>query len=85
MLATYKEMLEDSEVLYYLDREYQRKKQAKRKRALYYLKQKLSGLLLVVLSVITPMLLDGDATASLLFFPLGIYLMITRQKIMQFR
>ena len=48
------------------------------------IKQKLSGLLMVACGVAAPILLEGDATASLLFIPLGLYLVFTRQKVMDF-
>lgn len=48
------------------------------------IKQKLSGLLLVACGVGTPIILEGDATASLIFIPLGLYLVFTRQKVMDF-
>ena len=40
---------------------------------LYYMKQRLSGAIL-----------DGDATFSLVALPLGIFLMMTREKVMIF-
>lgn len=48
------------------------------------IKQKLSGLLMVACGVAAPILLEGDATASLIFIPLGLYLMITRQRVLDF-
>ena len=51
---------------------------------IYYLKQKLYGLIFVIIGVITPIILDGDATVSLLFIPLGLYLIFTKNKIMYF-
>ena len=51
---------------------------------IYYLKQKLCGVALVSIGVIIPFILDGDATVSLLFIPLGLYLIFTKNKIMYF-
>ena len=48
------------------------------------IKQKLSGLLLVACGVVTPILLDGDATASLLFIPMGLYLVSTKKRVIKF-
>jgi hypothetical protein len=48
------------------------------------IKQKLSGLSMVACGVAAPILLEGDATASLLFIPMGLYLVFTRQKVMDF-
>ena len=54
------------------------------KEPIYYLKQKLCGLIFVIIGVITPIILDGDATVSLLLIPLGLYLIFTKNKIMYF-
>lgn len=64
-------------------------KRAKRKmqrkaETIYYIKQKLIGLAVVGLSVANPLLLDGDATISVLMLPLGIFLMATKEKVMMF-
>ena len=50
----------------------------------YYLKQKLLGLASVGVAIICPLLLDGDATASIIMLPLGIYLIFTKEKVMLF-
>ena len=50
----------------------------------YYIKQKLSGLTMAAVGIITPILLDGDATFSLIALPLGIWLLFTKQKVMMF-
>ena len=54
------------------------------KERVYYLKQKLCGLIFVIIGVITPIICDGDATVSLLLIPLGLYLIFTKNKIMYF-
>ena len=59
----------------------QRKRKAERT---YYIKQKMSGLAMVAVGIITPILLDGDATFSLIALPLGIWLMFTKEKVMMF-
>ena len=56
-----------------------------RRKIMYYLKQKLCGLILVIIGVITPLICDGDATVSLLLIPLGLYLIFTKNKIMFIR
>ena len=53
-----------------------------RRKIMYYLKQKICGLILVIIGVITPIICDGDATVSLLLIPLGLYLIFTKNKIM---
>ena len=56
-----------------------RKRKAER---IYYIKQKLSGLTMAAIGIIIPILLDGDATFSLIALPLGIWLLFTKQKVM---
>ena len=55
--------------------------QAKRKLLLYKAKQKLVGLLAITASIASPLLLDGDATISLIMLPLGIYILFTKEKV----
>ena len=49
---------------------------------LYFLKQKLSGLVMTGLGILTPFIMDGDATPSLLFVPLGLLFMFSKEKFM---
>lgn len=51
----------------------------KRELLLCKVKQKALGLLAIGLSIASPLLLDGDATISLLMLPLGLYLLFTRK------
>ncbi len=65
------------------------RKQAKRKarrkaERIYYIKQKLSGMLMVSAGIIAPILANGDATFSLIALPLGIFLLSTKKKVMMF-
>lgn len=55
-------------------------RKAKREEFLYKAKQKILGLLAIAVSIACPVLLDGDATASLLFLPLGIYVLFTKEE-----
>ena len=50
------------------------------RKTLYYIKQKLIGILLIVLSV-TTVKVTGDGTASLFLFPVGIYVTLTKEMI----
>ena len=59
----------------------QRKRKAERT---YYIKQKLSGLTMAAVGIITPILLDGDCTFSLFALPVGIWLLFTKEKVMMF-
>ena len=56
-------------------------RQAKRESLLYKAKQKLIGLLAIGVSIATPILLDGDATISVITLPLGLYLLFTKKKV----
>ena len=61
-----------------------KRKARKRSEAIYYIKQKLSGLTMAAVGIITPILLDGDCTFSLFALPLGIWLLFTKEKVMMF-
>lgn len=64
---------------------YKRKPTQKRKaRRIYYIKQKLSGLIMTAIGIIIPFLMDGEATISLFVLPLGMFLMFTKEKVMMF-
>ena len=58
------------------------KREAKRKaKTIYFLKQKMMGIALIIRSIVIPIVCDGDATTSLLFLPLGIYMLFTKEKV----
>ena len=61
-----------------------KRKARKRAEAIYYIKQKLSGLIMASIGIITPILFGGDATFSLIALPLGIWLLFTKEKVMMF-
>lgn len=91
MLPVYNNTAEAIEMLYTYDewlREYNRRETKRKIRQrtehLYYMKQKLSGLVMTVIGIVAPILLDGDATVSLVALPLGIYLLLTKEKVMMF-
>ena len=56
-------------------------RKAKRESLLYKAKQKLLGLLAIAVSIASPLLLDGDATISVIMLPLGLYLLFTKEKV----
>ena len=56
-------------------------RQAKKEALLYYAKQKLLGILAIGVSIASPLLLDGDATVSVIMLPLGLYLLFTKEKV----
>jgi len=49
----------------------------------YFLAQKLCGLIMIAITIVSVICL-GDATVGIVTLPLGIYLLFTRQKVMQF-
>ena len=53
----------------------------KRELLLYKAKQKLLGILAIGVSIASPILLDRDATISLMMLPLGIYMLFTKKKV----
>lgn len=69
-------------------KEYNRRETKRRIRQrtehLYYIKQKLSGFIMVAIGIITPFVCDGEATFSLVALPLGIFLLLTKEKVMTF-
>lgn len=91
-MIAYSSRSEVIETVYTYDewlREYNRRETKRRIRQrtehLYYMKQRLSGVMMVTIGIIVPFLLDGDVTASLFALPLGMFLMMTKEKVMTFR
>lgn len=79
--------LEDAEKLidYRRAKEYRRKKFCQSvKKFTYFLLQKLCGLAFIAIGIIIPAVCDKDVTISILVIPLGLYLLITRKRIMTF-
>ena len=56
-------------------------RKAKRESLLYKAQQKIVGLLAIGISIASPLLLDGDATISIIMLPLGIYMLFTKEKV----
>ena len=65
-------------------KEYKRRTRKSRADRVYYIKQKLCGVVLAAIGIITPILFDGDATASLLLVPMGLFVLFTKEKVMLF-
>ena len=55
-------------------------RKGKRGKILYKVKQKFIGLLMISLSIASPILLDGDATISVIMLPLGLYVLFTKER-----
>lgn len=58
----------------------QRIKKRKREMLKYYIMQKLMGVVLILCSII-PILIENDGTVAVLFIPLGLYLIFTKEKV----
>lgn len=58
-----------------------RKRARKMAEIIYYIKQKLLGLSMIILSIVAPFILDGDATASVIMMPIGIVVFFTKEKL----
>jgi len=90
-MITYSNGSEAIETVYTYEewlKEYNRQETKRRIRQkaehLYYIKQRLSGVIMAVIGIIMPFLFDGDATFSLVALPLGIFLLLTKEKVMTF-
>lgn len=76
---TYEEWLKE-----YNRRETKRRIRQRTER-LYYLKQRISGAIMAAIGIVTPFVLDGDITFSFVALPLGIFLLLTREKVITFQ
>lgn len=62
--------------------QYRRRKQRERRRQQrrwYFIKQRLSGITILILTVLAIKTLDGDATIALFTVPLGLYTIFTKE------
>lgn len=55
------------------------KEQREKRRARYYLMQKLLGIACLLITAVAVKVLDGDATIALFMVPLGVILITTRE------
>ena len=53
----------------------------KREVLLHKAKQKLLGIIAIGISIISPFIMDGDATISILMLPMGLYALFTKENI----
>lgn len=67
-----------------VEREAKRRKRqrAAAQRRKYFLIQRAVGLVLVAANVLAAYVLDGDITAAVFLVPLGIYLMLTKEQVL---
>lgn len=75
---TYEEWLKE-----YNRRETKRRIRQRTER-LYYMEQRLLGATMAAIGIFAPFVLDGEATVSLFALPLGIFLLLTQEKVMTF-
>lgn len=68
-----------------VEREAKRRKRqrAAAQRRKYFLIQRAVGLVLVATNMLAAYILDGDITAAALLVPLGIYLMLTKEQVLE--
>lgn len=68
-----------------VEREAKRRKRqrAAAQRRKYFLIQRAVGLVLVATNVLAAYILDGDITAAVFLVPLGIYLMLTKEQVLE--
>ena len=78
-MITYSSGSEAIETVYTYEewfKEYNRREAKRRIRQrtehLYYMKQRISGTIMAAIGIVSPFILDGDATFSLIALPLGI-------------
>lgn len=58
---------------------WEHRERRRQQRRWYFIKQRLNGIFLIVLTMILIKLLDGDATIALITVPLGLYLAFTKK------
>ena len=68
-----------------VEREAKRRKRqrAAAQRRKYFLIQRAVGLVLVATNMLAAYIMDGDITAAVLLVPLGIYLMLTKEQVLE--
>lgn len=65
-----------------LHRDKQRER-SKQQRRWYFLKQRLTGIFLLVFTILAVMLTGGDATIAIITVPLGLYLVFTKEMVIE--
>ena len=67
-----------------VEREAKRRKRqrAATQRRKYFLMQRAAGLVLVVTNMLAAYIMDGDITAAVVLVPLGIYIMLTKELVL---
>lgn len=65
------------------DAKRRKRQRAAAQRRKYFLIQRAVGLVLVATNIIAAYALDGDITAAVFLVPLGIYLMLTKEQVLE--
>ena len=65
------------------DAKRRKRQRAAAQRRKYFLIQRSVGLVLVAANVLAAYVLDGDITAAVFLVPLGIYLMLTKEQVLE--
>ena len=60
------------------DRQRERRRRQRRQ---YFLKQRLTGIFLLLFTILAVMLTGGDATIAIITVPLGLYLVFTKEMV----
>lgn len=64
----------------YMEMHRQRKQRERRQQhRWYFAKQRLSGIALLIITILTIILLDGDATIGVITAPLGLYMILGKE------
>ena len=77
----YADLLNNPAIWEVFENEYVLRKEEQKREKVYFMKQKGIGMLALIISVIIPFWLEGDVTASMIFAPMGAYLLVTKEKI----
>ena len=65
------------------DAKRRKRQRAAAQRRKYFLIQRSVGLVLIAANVLAAYVLDGDITAAVFLVPLGIYLMLTKEQVLE--
>lgn len=76
------EIHEDALNTYYRRRNRQKRAERRKQEKLYYIKQKLFGMVMAAFGVLIPFVADGDVTMSLFIVPMALYMIFTNEKVL---
>ena len=76
------EMHEEALDTYYRRRNRKKRAERRKQEKLYYIKQKIFGVIVAAFGILFPFVVDGDATMSLFIIPMGLYMIFTKEKVL---